>query len=91
MALVIRAVYEQGRLRPLDPVDLVEGQQVTVRIERQAEREAIDAVLQGVLVEFPDADDNSDAWVEDMAEEIDLAFRGEPPLSEIIIQDRGEW
>lgn len=88
MALVVRAVYEDGVLRPLDPVDLVEGQQITVTIE-QDERAILKAIL-GDMVQWSNPDDDSDAWVEDMAEEIDRAFQGDPPLSQYIIEDRGE-
>jgi predicted DNA-binding antitoxin AbrB/MazE fold protein len=89
MVLTIRAVYHEGQLRLLDPVDLPEGQQVKISIETMTEEEALRAAL-GDSVRWPDTSDDSDAWVEELADEIDRAFQGDPPLSQIIIEDRGE-
>jgi predicted DNA-binding antitoxin AbrB/MazE fold protein len=36
MLTVIRAIYEHGNLRLLDPVDLAEGEQVSLSIARDA-------------------------------------------------------
>jgi len=41
MARVIRARYEKGVLRPLEPVELNEGEEVIIRIERLEERRRI--------------------------------------------------
>jgi len=38
---VVRARYEGGVLRPLEPLELSEGEEVLVRIERLEEREKI--------------------------------------------------
>jgi predicted DNA-binding antitoxin AbrB/MazE fold protein len=89
MVVVIRAVYENGQFRPLEPVDLPEGQEATVTIDVQQERDTLKQLF-GDRVEWSDPNDDRNAWVEEMAAEIDRAFQGEPPLSEIIIQDRGE-
>jgi predicted DNA-binding antitoxin AbrB/MazE fold protein len=89
MALKIRAVYEDGQIKLLDPVELHEGQQLTISVEPENEREKLKAIL-GDMVRWSDPDDDRDAWVEDMAEEIDRAFQGDPPLSQYIIEDRGE-
>lgn len=89
MALNIRAVYRDGQIRLLDSVQLREGQHLTIHLENSDEREALRAIL-GDTVIWPDTSDDSDAWVEGMAEEIDRAFQGEPPLSQFIIEDRGE-
>ncbi len=89
----IEAIYRDGQLRLLDPVDLAEGQRVRVTIqavvEEWSEEEHLRAVL-GDMVRLPNPDDDKDAWVELMVDEIDQAYQGEPPLSEVIIQDRGE-
>lgn len=84
----IRAVYEDGYLKPLEPLDLTPGQEVRVTIEGD-ERDKLRAVL-GDLVRWANPDDDRDAWVEDEADAIDKAFQGDPPLSQIIIDDRGE-
>ncbi len=91
--MVVKAIYEGGKFRLLEPIQLMEGQTVTLDILPEAanpnESEAIRAAL-GDLVRWSDPTDNRNAWVEDMADEIDKAFQGNPPLSEFIIQDRGE-
>ncbi|GBF09937.1 hypothetical protein apy_16620 [Aeropyrum pernix] len=38
---VVRARYEKGVLRPLEPLELSEGEEVLVRIERLKEKEKI--------------------------------------------------
>lgn len=92
MALVIRAIYEKGHLRLIDPVSLVEGQEVevTVQVEPKSEEERVREALGDLVVSWPDPTADPYPEVEAMAEEIDLAFRGDPPLSEMIIEDRGE-
>ncbi|MBA3874430.1 MAG: antitoxin family protein [Chloroflexota bacterium] len=91
--MVVKAIYEGGKFRLLEPIQLIEGQTVTLDIlsetPKMTEAEAIRAAL-GDTVRWSDPTDNRNAWVEDMADEIDTAFQGNPPLSEIIIQDRGE-
>lgn len=89
MALKIRAIYEDGKIKLLDPVELAEGQQITISIEPVNERATLKAIL-GDMVRWSNPDDDRDAWVEDMADEIDRAFRGDIPLSQYIIEDRGE-
>lgn len=89
MALKIRAVYQDGQIKLLDPVELQEGQQMTINVEPVNEREKLKAIL-GDMVIWPDTSDDSDAWVEDMADEIDQAFQGDTPLSQYIIEDRGD-
>jgi len=91
--MVVKAIYEGGKFRLLEPVHLSEGQTVTIDILPETahpnEAEAIRAAL-GNLVRWSDPSYDENAWVEDMADEIDKTFQGNPPLSEIIIQDRGE-
>jgi predicted DNA-binding antitoxin AbrB/MazE fold protein len=89
MALKIRAVYQDGEIKLLDPVELQEGQQMTISVEPVNEHEKLKAIF-GDMVIWPDTSDDSDAWVEDMADEIDRAFQGDPPLSQYIIEDRGD-
>lgn len=83
---IVRAVYEDGQLRLLDPVDLVEGQTVSITIF--AEKDRVLAAL-GDLVNPPDLD-TDDREVENYAKEIEAGFSGTRPLSEIIIEERGE-
>jgi predicted DNA-binding antitoxin AbrB/MazE fold protein len=87
MALKIRAIYENGQIKLLNPVELHEGQELTVNVEQVSERDAVCAAL-GDLVQWSDPTYGEDAWVEDLADEIAEAFRGLRPLSEIIIEER---
>jgi predicted DNA-binding antitoxin AbrB/MazE fold protein len=87
MTVKILAVYEQGQLRLLEPVELHEGQPVSVTIDQITADDAIRAAL-GDLVHWPDPSDDRDAAVEAEAEEIRRAFSVGRPLSEIILEDR---
>lgn len=91
MIVNVQAVYEDGHLRLLEPVNLQNGQQVSISIQTKPESdEAIRAAL-GDLVQWPNPHDDRYAEVEALAEEIDRAFSvGSRPLSEMIIEDRGE-
>jgi predicted DNA-binding antitoxin AbrB/MazE fold protein len=93
VAMVVKAVYEDGKLRPLEPIQLVEGQTVTIDVLPEplnmSEAEAIRAAL-GDTVRWHDPNDDRHAWVEDMKDEIAEAFKGLKPLSDIIIEERNE-
>ena len=85
MSQAIRAVYSAGQLRLLDPVDLSEGQQIQLIILSDEER--IRAALGDLLIEVPDPTDvNTDEVA--LMREIEDGFRGQPPLSETIINER---
>jgi predicted DNA-binding antitoxin AbrB/MazE fold protein len=87
MSQSIRAVYSKGQLRPLDPVNLSEGQEVQLVIV--AERERVRTALGDLLVDYSDLTDDLDIIDEDaMMREIDAEFQGQPPLSETIIEER---
>ena len=87
MALKIRAIYRDGQIRLLDPVELHEGQQMTINIEPISENEALRTVL-GDSVQWPDPNYDEDAWVEDMAEELAQKLSAGRSLSDIIIEER---
>jgi predicted DNA-binding antitoxin AbrB/MazE fold protein len=85
MTTPIRAVYEEGQLRLLDPVDLVEGQKVKVMIvdERALARMALGDLIAGIpMMEGDEIDEAA------LAAEIEAGFAR--PLSEIIIEERRE-
>jgi predicted DNA-binding antitoxin AbrB/MazE fold protein len=87
MALKIRAVYEDGQIKLLDSVVLQEGQQLTISLEKQSEREAVRAAL-GDLIRPSNSDDNRDAWVEELADEIAQELSKGRSLSDILIEER---
>jgi predicted DNA-binding antitoxin AbrB/MazE fold protein len=86
MAELIRAVYEHGRLRLLDPVNLAEGQQIRVAIH--ADREQVRMALTDMLAPVtPVLDDDVDeAAIAAMIDE-ELGH-GNVSLSDAIIEER---
>jgi predicted DNA-binding antitoxin AbrB/MazE fold protein len=83
----IRAIYSEGQLRLLDPVDLTEGQEVHLVL--LSERERFRAALGDLVVEAPKStDDPIDE--EALLREIENALKGQTPLSESIIEERRE-
>ena len=95
MSPPIRAIYEDGRLRLLDPVELTEGQQVEVTIQQQpapplTEDEKLRAAL-GNSVRFPPPRSPHGALdIEALQRELDEALKDLPPVSEYIIRERRE-
>jgi predicted DNA-binding antitoxin AbrB/MazE fold protein len=83
MAQAVRAVYESGRLRVLDPVDLTEGEQVQLMILSDKERTR--AALGDLLM--PSEPDTDEA---ELLAEIDAALQGRVSVSDAIIQERQE-
>ena len=98
MSEVIKAVYERGVLRPLDPLDLSEQQRVRIQVwpEQEPEEEEVLRILtqaglmrpqlrRGAPPPPPLSEDERQA----LADEV-----GSAPgksLSEIVIEDRGAW
>jgi predicted DNA-binding antitoxin AbrB/MazE fold protein len=83
----IRAVYEEGHLRLLDPVNLAEGQEIELRI--LTAQEHVRDALQGLLVEMSTPlDEEIDEAALLRAIESDL--QDQEPLSETILQERSE-
>lgn len=99
MTETVRAVYENGVLRPLRPLHLREHQTVQLQIvperliEGNEDEAAIYNLVQaGVLTPPPrhaDVEPVSEQERRQLADRLGLAPG--KPLSEIIIEDRGEW
>ena len=85
MAQEVRAVYEDGQLRVLDPVNLAEGEQVQLMILSEQERTR--AALGDLLVE-PEQDTGDAVDDAGLLAEIDATLQGQVPVSEAIIQER---
>jgi predicted DNA-binding antitoxin AbrB/MazE fold protein len=86
----IRAILENGQLRLLDPLNFPEGQLVMLQVEVIDEREALKLAL-GDNVQWGDLSLPDDEIDEELLlAEVREAFSGDKPLSEIIIEDRGE-
>ena len=85
MSQPIRAVYKGGQLRLLDPVHLMEGQEIRVLILSEEER--VRAALGDLVVPFSTPAEE-DVDEEALAREVETGFRGQPPLSETILEER---
>jgi predicted DNA-binding antitoxin AbrB/MazE fold protein len=88
MLKTIKAVYEGGQFRPLEAVELADGQQVQLMIasEREAVRLALGDLVAPPAYDQMTAEDNSD---DDAAlREIEQELGDHPSLSSLIIQER---
>jgi predicted DNA-binding antitoxin AbrB/MazE fold protein len=97
MSEIITAIYENGVLRPLSPLPLQEHQTVRIQVlaeDSVAELERITQSLatSGLITPPPCLSSvepvSEDAWRE-LTEKLN-AIPGKP-LSEILIEERGEW
>ncbi len=87
MSQSIRAIYREGQIRLLEPVTLFEGQEIQLTI--LSDKERVLAALSDLLVTRaePTEDDFDE---EALAQEIEEGFRGQPPLSLTLIEEREE-
>ena len=81
----IRAVYTGGQIRPLEPVTLVEGQEIELRLIPNPDHlsGAWDDSL-GALPLLPNGDLDEEALLQEIYKET----RSLPPLSEELIEER---
>ena len=87
MVQSIRAIYQNGHLRLLDPVELTEGQEVELMIV--SEEAKLRAALGDLLAQVDD-DPLDDLDEDALLAEIEEGFRGQEPLSQSIIEERRE-
>lgn len=96
MTHTITAIYENGVLRPLEPLDLPEHARVHIAIEPAPINAAVehhrrvDAVLiaAGLMLPRPDPDPDLKPLSEVERERLANLFAGDRPLSEDIIAER---
>lgn len=81
----IRAVYRAGLLRPLDPLDLPEGEEVSLVILSDDER--VRAALGDLLAE-PAERTPEDTDLEALMRSLTELSPMQPPLSETILEER---
>ena len=97
MAEIVTAVYEKGVLRPLQPLDLRENQTVRLQVlpEEPADEaeEVIQILVKAGLLTPPPGRSEVDPIPEEEHRELAERLGKVPgkPLSEIIIEERGEW
>ena len=97
MDRTVAAVYEKGVLRPLEPLDLQEHQAVRIQVLSEGPRQdggeaAIRALVQdGLLTPPPGRSDASPLTRQEREELADRLGRAPgKPLSQLIVEDRGE-
>jgi predicted DNA-binding antitoxin AbrB/MazE fold protein len=103
MSEIITAVYENGILRPLQPLNLHERQTVRIQLLSEEPADLVEAeneliriiqslVQAGKLAPPPGCSDVEPMSKEERRELADaLGQIPGKPLSEIIIEERGEW
>lgn len=96
MAEIVTAVYENGVLRPLHPLNLRERQTVRVQVlpeEPGKVEQVIKALVEAGLLTPPPGHSEIDPLSEEERRELaqTLSQASGRPLSEIIIEERGEW
>lgn len=98
MTETVTAVYENGMLRPLRPLKLREHQTVQLQIMPEGPIEGEDEAAVRILVEAglltppPRRSEVEPISEQERRELADRLGRAPgKPLSEIIIEDRGEW
>jgi predicted DNA-binding antitoxin AbrB/MazE fold protein len=99
MAEIVTAVYEKGVLRPLQPLNLRERQTVRLQIFPEEPDDKVEEVIQSLVTAglmrprpkrgTPPPDPVSE---EERRRLADIMGRiPGKPLSEIIVEERGEW
>ena len=97
MAEIVTAVYEKGVLRPLQPLNLEERQTVRLQVLPEEPDNEIEKVIQALveagLLTPPPGHSEVDPVSEEERRELACILGQAPgkPLSEIIIEERGEW
>lgn len=97
MTETITAIYENGVLRPLDPLHLKESQRVLVRVIPEPDEEWKETIVrmlteEGLLDPYISLDDTDPVSVEQrLALANQLGAVPGKPLSKIVLEDRGEW
>jgi predicted DNA-binding antitoxin AbrB/MazE fold protein len=79
MAQITRAVYEHGQLRPLDPLALIDGQEVHLAI--LSEQEQVRSALADILVPV-NAEPANEMDQAALVATVDAALQGTSPVSE---------
>ncbi len=97
MAEIVTAVYEKGILRPLQPLSLRERQTVRIQVLLEEPADGVEKVIQKLVqagvITPPPGHSEVDPISEEERRELAAILGRAPgkPLSEIIIEERGEW
>lgn len=93
MLQLVRAIYKDGLLRPLEPLDVAEGETVNLTVTTESESltpDTVDARLRaaGLLMEI-ELDENVQELSPEERDRIGRLFVGVRPSEELIDEDRG--
>ncbi len=94
---VVTAIYENGLLRPLTPLNLRERQSVRLQVLPEEPADEVDRIINDMvaagLMTPPPGHSDVDPVSEEERRELAEILGKAPgkPLSEIIIEERGEW
>ncbi len=97
MPEIITAIYENGVLRPLKPLSLQEHQTVQIQVLAEDSGDELEQITQSLvaagLLTPPPQRENIEPVSEAAWRELTDKLKAIPgkPLSEIIIEERGEW
>lgn len=85
----VRAIYHEGQLRLLDPINLREGQEVHIQIVEETLR--LTDVISDLLMPADERPESTGVYDEiGVQTQLDAALRDLLPLSEIILEERHE-
>ncbi|MBA3923782.1 MAG: antitoxin family protein [Nostocaceae cyanobacterium] len=96
MSEIFTAIYENGVLRPLNPLSLQEDQKVQIQILTEITPPATNNVLQAMInagmLTLPRRTNREAPFSQEQRRELaqKMGQSSGKPLSEIIIEDRGE-
>lgn len=97
MTEIIPTMYENGMLRPLRPLPFLENQIVWVQLIDEGKEDdwegLIAMLVEDDIIEPPDTDYGPDPVSREERQRIADLLGNVPgkPLSQIVIEDRGEW
>jgi predicted DNA-binding antitoxin AbrB/MazE fold protein len=97
MPEIITAIYENGVLRPLSPLPLQEHQTVRLQVLPEESVTELERITQSLatagLITPPPCRSDFESVSEEAWRELTEKLKAIPgkPLSEILIEERGEW
>ncbi|MDQ7025404.1 MAG: antitoxin family protein [Anaerolineae bacterium] len=87
----IRAIYEKGVLKLIDPVELEEGQQVKLTLLTTTENDFVKRLAEAdLLAEIPEIFEEVELSDEEL-DRIGKLFASDRPVEDDIDEDRGEF
>ena len=91
----VRAIYKDGQLRPLEPLQLADGQTVNITVRSDEEMPAIDVIdarlrAAGLLVEIELSEAGEELTPEERLR-IGGKFVGDRPSEALIDEERGRY